>query len=123
MSASETFSEGRWAVDAVLAVQSTLRPADDFFNWISTVSNPALVVHYVVPLLSMCQPVLALEVLVVYVAADVTNLLLKWPLQGDRPFWMDPSVRQFGGNTCEVGFGMPSGHMQVCSPKPDGVSA
>ena len=26
---------------------------------------------------------------------------------------MDPNVRQFGSNTCEVGYGLPSGHMQV----------
>uniref|UniRef100_A0A6U5ACD8 glucose-6-phosphatase n=1 Tax=Hemiselmis andersenii TaxID=464988 RepID=A0A6U5ACD8_HEMAN len=26
---------------------------------------------------------------------------------------MDPRVRQFGSSTCEVGWGMPSGHMQV----------
>ena len=30
---------------------------------------------------------------------------------------LDVRVRQFGSNTCEVGYGLPSGHMQVLASK------
>jgi len=107
------FSEGRWAVQAVLAVQAGLAPFDDFLSFVSSASNPASVLHFLVPILALFDQTLALQVVVSYVIADISNLAMKWPLQGDRPYWMDPAVRQFGHNTCEVGFGMPSGHVQV----------
>jgi hypothetical protein len=136
------FSESAWySVDIVKFSQRVLADFDDFLSFVSSASNPAQILHRVVPILAfLIGPQAALKVLVAYVAADVSNLALKWPLQGDRPFWMDESVRQFGaqilkstlysdlpskytraltfqnvcqGNTCEVGFGMPSGHVQV----------
>jgi membrane-associated phospholipid phosphatase len=109
------FSEGAWySTDVVHFCQRTLSGFDDFLAFVSSASNPAQILHRVVPLLASVKgPQVALKVLVAYVAADVSNLALKWPLQGDRPFWMDREIRQFGGNTCEVGFGMPSGHVQV----------
>jgi hypothetical protein len=110
-------SEASWySVDVVRASQERLGSAglDDFLSLVSSASSPSQILNRVVPLLACLRgPQVAIMVLVAYVAADVSNLALKWPLQGDRPFWMDPSLRQFGGNTCEVGFGMPSGHVQV----------
>jgi hypothetical protein len=108
-------SEAAWySVDVVKLSQRHLSDFDGFLSFISSASNPAQILHRVVPLLACTLgPQAALKVLVAYVVADVSNLALKWPLQGDRPFWMDATVRQFGGNTCEVGFGMPSGHVQV----------
>lgn len=96
-----------------MSVQATMAPFDDFLSFVSSASNPASVLHFLVPVLALFDQALALQIVVAYVAADVSNLAFKWPLQGDRPFWMDPGVRQFGHNTCEVGFGMPSGHVQV----------
>lgn len=111
------FSEASWySVDVVRVSQQRLGSAglDDFLSFVSSASSPSQILNRVVPLLACLRgPQVALMVLVAYVAADVSNLALKWPLQGDRPFWMDESLRQFGGNTCEVGFGMPSGHVQV----------
>ena len=108
-------SEAAWySVDIVKASQRNLAGLDGFLSAVSSASNPSQILHRVVPVLSCTAgPQAALKVLVAYVAADVSNLALKWPLQGDRPFWMDAAVRQFGSNTCEVGFGMPSGHVQV----------
>lgn len=109
------FSEATWySVDIVKLSQYYLSDFDGFLSFVSSASNPSQILHRVAPLLACTKgPQVALKVLVAYVVADVSNLALKWPLQGDRPFWMDASVRQFGGNTCEVGFGMPSGHVQV----------
>lgn len=109
------FSEAAWYSVAIVKLsQQTLSDFDAFLSFVSSASNPAQILHRVIPILACIKgPQTALKVLVAYIAADVSNLALKWPLQGDRPFWMDESVRQFGGNTCEVGFGMPSGHVQV----------
>jgi hypothetical protein len=38
-------------------------------------------------------------------AADWTNLNLKFIAQGDRPYWVSPLVREFP-HTCESGYGM-----------------
>lgn len=109
------FSEERWySVEVVRFSQEHLAGLGDFLSFVSSASSPSQILNRVVPILACIKgPQVALTVLVAYVAADVSNLALKWPLQGDRPFWMDESLKQFGGNTCEVGFGMPSGHVQV----------
>jgi hypothetical protein len=122
-------------MESVIFIQNVFRPWDDLLAFISSASNPASVLHYVLPILSVYDVQLATELVSAYALADVTNLLFKWPLKGDRPYWvrmpdskfgrqsflrwhhvlkqMDPNVRQFGANTCEVGYGLPSGHMQV----------
>ena len=80
------FSEGAWySTDVVHFCQRTLSGFDDFLAFVSSASNPAQILHRVVPLLASVKgPQVALKVLVAYVAADVSNLALKWPLQGDR---------------------------------------
>ena len=115
MPGGREFSEGKWySVDIVMYSQEHLTGMDDFLSFVSSASSPSQILNRVVPILACLRgPQVALTVLVAYVAADVSNLALKWPLQGDRPFWMDERLKQFGGNTCEVGFGMPSGHVQV----------
>jgi len=103
----------QWAVNAVIATQSLFSPLDEFLIFVSEATNPASVLHYLVPALTLWNPPLAIQALAAYVIGDTTNLMLKWPAKGDRPYWMDDRVRQFGGSTCEIGWGMPSGHMQV----------
>jgi hypothetical protein len=85
-----------------MGVQAALTPFDDILSFVSSASNPASVLHYLVPVLALFNQGLALQIVVSYVVADISNLAMKWPLQGDRPYWMDPGVRQFGHNTCEV---------------------
>ena len=37
---------------------------------------------------------LSFRVLLVFMIADLLNAALKWPLKGNRPFWMDPTLEQ-----------------------------
>lgn len=78
---AQSFSEGRWAVEAVMSVQATMAPFDDFLSFVSSASNPASVLHFLVPVLALFDQALALQIVVAYVAADVSNLAFKWPLQ------------------------------------------
>jgi len=82
--ASQKFSEGPWAVDAVMGTQAMFAPADDFLVFVSEATNPASVLHYLVPLLTLWDPPLAIQALAAYVIGDTTNLMLKWPAMGDR---------------------------------------
>jgi hypothetical protein len=77
-------------MEPVKFIQRSFSPFDDFLAFVSTATNPASVLHYVIPVLSVYDVVSATELIAAYLLADVTNLLLKWPLQGDRPYWVFP---------------------------------
>jgi hypothetical protein len=77
-------------MDSVIFIQRLFSPWDDALAFISSASNPASVIHYVLPVLSLLDAQLATELLSAYALADITNLLLKWPLKGDRPYWVCP---------------------------------
>ena len=42
----------QWAVNAVMAVQATFAPLDEFLIFVSEATNPASVLHYLVPVSS-----------------------------------------------------------------------
>ncbi|CAE8608282.1 unnamed protein product [Polarella glacialis] len=65
-------------------------------------------------LFAVSRRALAIELLLVFCVADLSNLVIKWVIAGNRPYWVDPEVWQFP-MTCEGGWGMPSGHMQAFS--------
>lgn len=110
-----------WSVDAILFVQQ-LSPhpwLDDAVVSLTLLGDPKLVFLYLAPLIYWCAPSdlrrsLGIELLLGLMMSDVLNALLKWPFQGDRPYWFDERVKEFSV-TCESGFGMPSGHMMVSS--------
>ena len=74
--------------ESVIFIQDLFEPWDDFLAFVSSATNPASVLHYLVPILSVYNVQLATELVSAYALADVTNLLLKWPLKGDRPYWV-----------------------------------
>lgn len=57
------------------------------------------------------------------VFCEWSNMILKWLMMGDRPYWWVNETRAFAGerspvlkqfpNTCETGPGMPSGHAKL----------
>jgi len=80
-----------------------------YTEWI----HPASAFTIVAPLLfGVGKRTTAVHLLLVAGISDLTNLLLKWTIAGDRPYWVDDRVRQFP-MTCEAGYGMPSGHVQA----------
>ena len=92
-------------------------PALDLFleQWLvlaSEIGNPSSVLATLVPMLFALRPRLAPTVMVAYISADILNGMLKFPLMGDRPYWLSEEVRQYP-HTCESGYGMPSGHVMT----------
>lgn len=55
---------------------------------------------------------LGINILFVLSVNDIVNVLLKWILLGDRPYWYSIYVREFN-STCESGYGLPSGHTAI----------
>lgn len=118
----------QWELDVVLRSQERLASFDTFLAKFTDAANPNFLVVGVLPVLFAAHcvgfmrrrpPTSARDAhalayqsvapLLVLLTADWLNAALKLPLQGDRPFWCSPEVRQFP-MTCESSFGMPSGH-------------
>lgn len=78
-------------MESVIFIQNLFRPWDELLAFISSATNPASVIHYVLPILSVYDIHLATDLISAYALADITNLLLKWPLKGDRPYWVRSS--------------------------------
>lgn len=80
-----------------------------YTEWI----HPNTAFTFVAPLLfALAKRAVAMHLLVVCACTDITNLVLKWLIAGDRPYWASEDVRQFR-MTCEGGYGMPSGHVMA----------
>lgn len=89
----------QWLEDALGTYTEWIHPTSAF-----TVVGPLL--------FALMKQSLATQMLLVFGIADLVNLVLKWLLAGDRPYWASQDVRQFP-MTCEGGYGMPSGHVQA----------
>lgn len=67
-----------------------------------------ILINLYVSLFCMCiiirsiSPHLGFELLICLIISDLTNALMKYPLRGDRPYWINEKVREFWltcGNT------------------------
>lgn len=93
---------------------------ENFFNAISQISDPAYAFNIIIPILSTFNTILTADILMVSVIAEWSNIILKWLIREDRPYWW---IREFHENkkgypyvkqgplTCETGPGSPSGHV------------
>ena len=91
---------------------------DLFMEWATFFGDPKNILHIVIPVICCIIPVseestiFTMMIVIVQSTSDSLNAYLKWPLAGDRPYWLSELVIQFP-MTCETGFGMPSGHVMV----------
>ncbi|XP_046681969.1 glucose-6-phosphatase 2 [Homalodisca vitripennis] len=90
---------------------------DSMFLSVTKVSDPGYAMSILFPVAASVNTPLGADILVVTVAAEWLNTLLKWLLMEDRPFWW---VREYGTGapelrqtplTCETSPGSPSGHV------------
>ncbi|XP_022687818.1 glucose-6-phosphatase 2-like [Varroa jacobsoni] len=93
------------------------------FQQISAFCDPSYAFIIYPPLVhALCQNS-GRSMLLVVVITEWTNMLLKWILMGDRPFWwvLENMKPRFEGDTiitqfpltCETGPGSPSGHVEL----------
>lgn len=89
----------------------------------STFFGPTFLYLYVIPLLAAFHTKLYHRVLLSCVISDYVNLILKWIISEDRPYWWVHETSAYTSitrptlyqteRTCETSPGSPSGHMMV----------
>eukprot|EP00058_Branchiostoma_floridae_P009226 XP_002594714.1 hypothetical protein BRAFLDRAFT_281260 [Branchiostoma floridae] len=104
-------------------LQTTFSDFADVLLFLTRMGDPrhAFLVYF--PLALVFSRSVGLRTLLVAIISEWTNLILKWMLHGERPFWWinDPEIYEEGkaphleqySLTCETGPGSPSGHCMV----------
>ncbi|KAM9851205.1 glucose-6-phosphatase 2-like [Aulostomus maculatus] len=101
-------------------IQNNYREQNDFLSFMSTVGDPRNVFSIYFPLWFHLSHNVGTKMIWVAVFGDWFNLIFKWILFGQRPYWWVhetplyhndsiPHLEQFH-ITCETGPGSPSGH-------------
>nr|XP_015818166.2 glucose-6-phosphatase a, catalytic subunit, tandem duplicate 1 [Nothobranchius furzeri] len=109
-----------WGVDLALHLQTTYSRYEGLFNLASTVADLHTTFFYLFPFWFHTRRDTALRLIWVAVIGDWLNLVLKWVLSGERPYWWVHETQFYGAAeapplqqfpmTCETGPGSPSGH-------------
>uniref|UniRef100_A0A3P8S9M4 glucose-6-phosphatase n=1 Tax=Amphiprion percula TaxID=161767 RepID=A0A3P8S9M4_AMPPE len=109
-----------WGVQLAVHLQTTYSSYQGWFDLASTVADLHTTFFCWFPVWFYLQRNTGLRLIWVAVIGDWLNLVLKWVLFGERPYWWvqetqfygagpRPSLQQFP-ITCETGPGSPSGH-------------
>uniref|UniRef100_A0A8C5QWL7 glucose-6-phosphatase n=1 Tax=Leptobrachium leishanense TaxID=445787 RepID=A0A8C5QWL7_9ANUR len=113
----EVYSAG---VTVASALQKYLHGSETFWLWVTYLGDPACVFLVYFPLTYAYRRRLGVTVLWLALVSEWLNLVFKWFLFGERPFWWihesgrhsDVDLKQFS-STCETGPGSPSGHCMI----------
>jgi glucose-6-phosphatase len=91
---------------------------------LSTIFNPTMLYLYFIPLSAALHTKLYHKLIISCIASDFSNLILKWILSEDRPYYFvhessaykltRPTLYQTE-RTCETSPGSPSGHLMIAS--------
>ncbi|XP_071399318.1 glucose-6-phosphatase a, catalytic subunit, tandem duplicate 1 [Centroberyx affinis] len=109
-----------WGVELAVHLQTKYSRYEDWFSLASTVADLHTTFFFFFPIWFHVRRDTGLRLIWVAVIGDWLNLVLKWVLFGERPYWWVhetrfyrtgpvPSLQQFP-ITCETGPGSPSGH-------------
>ncbi|XP_042172666.1 glucose-6-phosphatase 2 isoform X2 [Oncorhynchus tshawytscha] len=101
-------------------LQSNYKDYHDFLDFMSSVGDPRNIFSLYFPLWFQLSQIVGTKMIWVAVIGDWFNLIFKWILFGQRPYWWVhetlfyqnnslPQLEQFH-ITCETGPGSPSGH-------------
>uniref|UniRef100_A0AAY4C499 Glucose-6-phosphatase n=1 Tax=Denticeps clupeoides TaxID=299321 RepID=A0AAY4C499_9TELE len=109
-----------WGVSLAAHLQTEFRAYESWFQLASSVADLHTTFFVFFPVWFYLHRRVAIKLVWVAVVGDWLNLVLKWVLFGERPYWWvhetkfygpdpSPSLQQFH-ITCETGPGSPSGH-------------
>jgi len=95
--------------------ESTVLPS--ILSNVSQIGDPSMAFIFFFPLIFGLNKSKGLKFLITFIISEWLNMVLKWMLQGDRPYWW---IKENGHDlqlhetflTCETGPGVPSGHSQ-----------
>lgn len=109
-----------WGVNLAVSLQTEYRDSENLFQWVSSVADLHTTFFVFFPIWFHLRRDVGVKLIWVAVVGDWLNLVLKWVLFGERPYWWvhetqfygsvkRPELQQFS-ITCETGPGSPSGH-------------
>ncbi|XP_030629564.1 glucose-6-phosphatase a, catalytic subunit, tandem duplicate 1 isoform X2 [Chanos chanos] len=109
-----------WGVSLAVYLQTEYHHYESWFHLASTVADLHATFFFFFPIWFYLNRNVGIKLIWVAVIGDWFNLILKWVLFGERPYWwvhetkfygsgVVPSLKQFP-ITCETGPGSPSGH-------------
>eukprot|EP00066_Takifugu_rubripes_P000506 XP_003961097.1 PREDICTED: glucose-6-phosphatase-like [Takifugu rubripes] len=114
-----------WGVELAVYLQTSYSGYQDVFSVASTVADLHTTFFFFFPVWFHLRRDAALRLIWVAVLGDWINLVLKWVLFGERPYWWVQETRFYGAGprpglqqfpiTCETGPGSPSGHAMGAS--------
>ncbi|XP_061562584.1 glucose-6-phosphatase a, catalytic subunit, tandem duplicate 1 isoform X1 [Phycodurus eques] len=109
-----------WGVELVQHLQTKYSSYEGLFSLASTVADLHTTFFFFFPIWFHLRRDTALRLIWVAVIGDWINLVLKWVLFGERPYWWVHDTHFYGARaapllqqfpiTCETGPGSPSGH-------------
>ncbi|XP_024866336.1 glucose-6-phosphatase 3 [Kryptolebias marmoratus] len=113
------YTQGIWLAETL---QQRTRSLENAWVVITYIGDPKAAFLLVFPFTYFISKRAGVAVLWVAAISEWLNLVFKWMLFGERPFWwigesglfvsVQPKVQQFP-STCETGPGSPSGHAMV----------
>uniref|UniRef100_A0A8C2I2L7 Glucose-6-phosphatase catalytic subunit 1 n=1 Tax=Cyprinus carpio TaxID=7962 RepID=A0A8C2I2L7_CYPCA len=109
-----------YGISSTLYLQMHYGHAQSWFTFVSTMADLRTTFLYFFPIWFHLQSAVGVKLVWVAVVGDWLNLVLKWLMFGERPYWWVketvyygnltvPQIKQFP-MTCETGPGSPSGH-------------
>ncbi|KAM4623453.1 glucose-6-phosphatase 3 [Polymixia lowei] len=115
----ELYTQGIWMAESL---QEKTMSQEKLWLIVTHMGDPKAAFLLIFPLTYFINKRTGVSVLWVAAISEWLNLVLKWMLFGERPFWWigesrlfvqnPPKVHQFA-STCETGPGSPSGHAMV----------
>lgn len=110
------------SIPAISSLQSSMGDYANLMQLTSTVFDPKYAFLIYSPLAYLLDPKVGKKLIMTTVIAEWLNMILKWLLHGERPYWYVHSSGHFNPSetpikqfpiTCELGPGHPSGHAMV----------
>ncbi|XP_026078885.1 glucose-6-phosphatase a, catalytic subunit, tandem duplicate 1 [Carassius auratus] len=109
-----------WGVNLAIHLQTEYLDYENLFQWVSSVADLHTTFFVFFPIWFHLRRDIGVKLIWVAVVGDWLNLVLKWVLFGERPYWWVHETRFYGpikrpelqqfSITCETGPGSPSGH-------------
>lgn len=109
-----------WGVELAVHLQTKYHTYEGLFSLASTVADLHTAFFWFFPIWFHLRRDTGLRLIWVAVIGDWLNLVLKWVLFGERPYWWVHETHFYGAGrtpdlqqfpiTCETGPGSPSGH-------------
>jgi glucose-6-phosphatase len=98
---------------------------EEILGHFSTFFGSSFLYLYIIPLITIYSTKLYHRTLIACVASDFINLIMKWILDEDRPYWWIHESKAYTSltrptlyqteRTCETSAGSPSGHLMLAA--------